>query len=294
MKKCVLAVIVLCLGLLFTACAHLPIPTPGTRQANAPVLRPMGQDAQSEWIDLTGPSAESDIDIHQALHDFAASTLIDYYLLLENEELTALAEQWARLKMFIDTVAIRSIRRGIVMDTVVNMVLPPQIYDIENILLYCDAMLDHGILFNVVFSCQSHMQNERLINALLEFTAICREHIRFEVMEELVLGMMPTREALTPSQQSFLCALEDYMAVVNAPFWEDMYNNDPVITHIGLPSAVGQFGSYPFFTIWLYDPDLLGLGSGELAEYTGDMEADIIGFAGDMYAFEFRVNQYGQ
>ncbi|MCL2528575.1 MAG: hypothetical protein FWE42_09185 [Defluviitaleaceae bacterium] len=286
MKKHILVIIFLVLALFLSACSHLPSPNTDAFQGGATLARPSNAATQPE-----SESPQQGADLQEALRNLADSTFSDYSLMAGNEDLTTLAEQWARLQLFMQESIVRTTRRGIVMDTVVSTVAPP-FSNLDDILLDCGQLLDLGISFNVGFTCQNHLQNEWLIAALLEFTEICRNNIRFEVMGDLAFGMTAARSDLTQSQELFLICLESYMAVKNAPFWADMYNNDPVITHIGLPSATRTADCYQFFTIWLYNPDLLGLSQEELDSYTADMRAEILGFIeADPYYFEFRVTQ---
>jgi len=295
MKKNALALIFIVMAALLSACSQFTSSDTDIHQGGTSFFRPSSHIGRENPgpVSPTGSPSQRGIDLHEALRSFADATLSDYYVLAGNEELTTLAQQWARLQLFMEESAIRTTRRGILMDSVISMIGPP-FHDLSDIIFDCDTLLDLGLSFVVGVTCQNHVHNELLLNTLLEFTEICRDNLRFEVMGEMVFGMMPTRQSLTTSQQYFLNCLESFMAVVNAPFWEDMYSNDPIITHIGLPTTLVGWG-YPFFTVWLYDPDLLGLPVEELEGYTSDMRAQILDFITvDPYHFEFRVNAYGQ
>jgi len=149
------------------------------------------------------------------------------------------------------------------------------------------------ISLDIGFTWHNHSLNERLLEALQEFTEICCNSNRLDVIEALVIGMLPTRQSLGPSQQYFLEQLEAFMAKVNAPFWEDMHNNDPVITHIGIPAAPESVLCYPFFTIWLYDPDLLELNLQEFNQATAELRQQINEFTtAEGHRVEMRVNRY--
>ena len=66
--------------------------------------------------------------------------------------------------------------------------------------------------------------------------------------------------------------LEEYMAIVNAPFWEDRKSNDPVVVRINLPYPPEWEEQHnrvrEYFIIYLYDPYTPGLTE-EIAAFTG-------------------------
>jgi len=231
-----------------------------------------------------------DIDIvYSIIQDLAANSLTPCEEIGKDDVLYDLSVHLDILQQMIDEASVLTYRRGILME---NANLHTPFYQLDRQLWSCSALLAQALLATVGFSCDNHAQNQRVITALMGLSDICSDYTRIEVTIELMLGMLPVRQALTPSQLEFLYALEGFKAMVNAPFWEDMYSNDPVITHIGVP--ISSLLRCPFFTIWLYDPDLKELTNCQLAEYAMDIREEILEFIGlDAYPFEFRVARFG-
>ena len=243
----------------------------------------------SEQASFTYTSPEDADAINLIIQELTANSMTICEEISRNDALCALYRQMELLQQMIDDASVLTHRRGILMEYA-NLADALPLYQLDLQLWSCNVLLAQALLATVGVSCNNHAQNQRVINALLEFSDICSDYTRFDVTLELMLGILPTRQSLTPSQLDFLYALEGFMAVVNEPFWDDMYSNDPVITHIGVPISSSQ--RCPFFTIWLYDPDLKALTNYQLAEQTIGLREEIIEYIGlEAYRFEFRVAQ---
>jgi len=210
-----------------------------------------------------------------AVSGYAGMFAPDY--LLVNAELRELGEQWDRLDVFASYMSpIRSVRRGIVMDIVISGFSPAGRGN--RIFRRSDGTIsERNTPFKVTFTYEHHLDNEALIGAILDFTGIDRDNIRFcggGGQFPFAIGWTPTRWDISPEQLAMLERLEEYMAKVNAPFWEDRHSNDPVIVRIGLPYPPEWAEPYrggrvrEYFTIWLYDEYLDGLTE-EVAAFTG-------------------------
>jgi len=279
-------VIIIFTALFLSSCVNLP----GTSQEGSNHLASFRLPTATEYSGAAISSTHDNNNIANAFQDFSADTIASS----EDSALSAIVRQWELLQQFMDEEStVRTIRRGLFMETIISSITPPSFYELYGQEWDCAALLALDLTFTIGVTCQAHLHNERLLGALMEFTEICSDNIRINVVEEIASGMHPTRHGLRPSQRIFLEALEAYMDMVNAPFWYDMYANDPVITHIGLPNPNSD-GSCDFFTVWLYDPAFLDLCNDELAIYTMDLRQEIIDFIGmDCYRFEFRINRCG-
>ncbi|MCL2361897.1 MAG: hypothetical protein FWC73_08815 [Defluviitaleaceae bacterium] len=270
----------LVVGLAFflASCSHLPSGSgEGPRIA---AFRLPGESVND------GPrlSPQNNINTQDAFQELAVD--------MEDDDILLLIRQWELLLQFMEEESmVRTYRRGLLLDRMEDSITPPSFYDLYGHQWNCIAIMALDLTFTVGRMCQNYRHNERLLTALLEFSELCEDFIRIDVVREMASGMHPTRQSLTPSELIFLEALEAYMDIVNIPFWYDMYTNDPVITHIGLPSPNSP-GGYNFFTIWLYDLSYIPLCNNELAVYTMDLRKEITEFIGmDTYRFEFRVNR---
>ena len=225
-----------------------------------------------------------DLDIHQALVEFAEEMNLSNNLVEDNEILTRLAEQWALIRLFVDNLeSMRTTTRGLVMDPNTFTISSPSM-NAKGLMAVCDSLIT-DIKF-VIGVLPDVLEDEELTSALLTFAGMCANNVRFQVMEELTGTMFTTRCDLTPAQLTQLEALEAYMAKVNAPFWQNPDLYDPVIAYIGLPLI---HESNPIFTVWLYDPTLIGLSDAEFSRRTAPLLADIVEFIGSSEHFVLRV-----
>ena len=288
MDRRVIAVFLLVLLFFVTACAHFDTSDTGERRASVVPFSPSAAIPQPGWVQISGPASYYGLDTRQAMLDFASILNIDYDFLQENDDLTALAYQWARLRDYVyNNAPMRTVRRGFIVDPSVSVIGPP-IPGAELFFIQCESFWN-SLGMETEFPGCRNMEHPWLISALRDFAGLCRSSTRAQVVEELAMGMFPTRNDLPPCQQQFYEALEAFMHTVNAPFWDDMQNNDPVITRIGLPGIVNCW-DVCYFTIWLYDPDLLELSEEELAQHTDDLRAAITEFTGiSNQPFVFRV-----
>jgi len=242
---------------------------------------------QADFTCLVTQNTDS---IYIAIQELAESSLTDCGIFTGNEGLADLTRQIELLNVLIEGTAIETPRRGLLIESPNREATLPS-YLLQQGMWDCDAILTHALASSARMTCENQPHNQRLVNTLLEFSEICNENNQFEMILELFLGMVPTRQSLSQSQLEFLEALEGFMEIANAPFWEDMYNNDPVITHIGLPIATSFIMRNPYFTIWLYDPDLIDLTPRQLATYTADLRREISEqIETETYRFEFKVN----
>ncbi|MCL2572759.1 MAG: hypothetical protein FWE11_10190 [Defluviitaleaceae bacterium] len=270
MKRCILIVFVLSIIVFIVACSYI-------------TYHPI-----EEQVVLAHASAGT--DIHRALEDL--SDIIGHRLPAEDMEVPPNTLCWSRFDDFIYTEEIRSLRRGIVMDAIIHWV-PPSCYSNDRYTFECRECTIWAMSLDLGFTRHDHVLNERLLDALQELMGVCRNNSRFDVAESLAIGMIPTRHSLNSYQLYFLEQLEAFMAKVNTPFWEDMHNNDPVITHIGIPAAPESALCYPLFTIWLYDPDLLELNLHEFNQATAELRQQINEFTNATgHRLEMRVNRY--
>jgi len=213
--------------------------------------------------------------------------------LISNDELYAFATQIELMRRHINESAVITQRRGIAMEPTGPVASLP-LYGPSRQPWSCDTLLAYALTASLELTCDNQVQ--RLVDALIYLGEICADYNRFNLTMELMLGMLPTRQALSCSELYFLYELEAFMAMVNAPFWGNMYAFDPVITHIGVP--VGSPLGCSYFTIWLYNPSLKCLTDDQLADYTTELRNEILkkleNVGANPYRFEFRVNQCGE
>jgi len=286
MKKRTIFIIALVVVLFFAGLVYLSNNEMGENQVGLAGFRPFGSQEQADLICI--PAQESG-NLYSAMQELAENNFTLCGELINNNELPALIRQIELIESMINETAVLTQRRGLLMETEFTATALSR-YNLEPEFWNCSALLTQALLATVGSSCDNHAHNQRVINALLEFNEVCGDYTRFDVAIDLMLGMLPMRQSLTPSQLEFLYALEDFMAMVNEPFWEDKHENDPVITHIGMP--ISSPLRCPFFTIWLYEPDLMELTYSQLAEYTMALREEISRFVGsEAYRFEFRVVQ---
>jgi len=238
-----------------------------------------------ESINFIQFSYHDNINIHDTFQEFD----IDEH---DNSSLTIIARQWELLQQFIEgEPTVLTTRRGLIMHRDITPAALPSFYELYGVDWDCGALMALDLTLAIRPNCQNNLNNERLMNIFHEFHEICGGNIFIHAMGELFSEMLTTRHSLSQSQLKFLEALESYMEFVNIPFWYDMYKNDPVITHIGLPNP-NTAGRCYFFTVWLYDPALIALSDDELAEYTIPLREEMKDFIGlQSYRFEFRVNR---
>jgi len=262
------------------SCSHLPGSSNDGQRRLATFRFPRASN-ESAYI-----SHQDNINIHDAFQE-AVSDFFE----IEDDDLAILARQWELLQQFMEEEsAVRTARRGLVMNRVVTYTAPPSFYELYGLDWDCGAFLALDLTFTVGTGCEGNLRGERLMSILQELAEICGDSMRTDMIGYFASGMSPTRHSLPPSQLVFLEALEAYMNMVNAPFWADNAI-DPIITHIGLPNPRSSGRCY-FFTVWLYDLAFITLCYDELAIYTMPLRQEMIDFIGmDYYRFEFRVNR---
>ena len=188
----------------------------------------------------------------------------------DQDILGPLHEQSKRLDAFMDLVMVRSVRRNIVMDMVTWSLAPPD-------------FRGDGSGF-IVGLAEYNFYNTELRETLLAFTGIAGDNIKFEPPLILSIGWHPTRGCLTPGQQSHFDTLEAFQEKVNAPFWYDRYQHDPVIVRINLTGrwrlrSPGHFILHNYH-IMLYDPDLAGRNNISIAWRTRALRREIVATTG--------------
>ncbi|MCL2386254.1 MAG: hypothetical protein FWC89_01775 [Defluviitaleaceae bacterium] len=208
------------------------------------------------------------------------ATYVTYDFLRVNEELAELYRQRERMMEFIDLIAIRSVRRGIVMDSVIHFAFPPS-RGAEPFMFWHGCVCG-GRHFHVGFTSEEHANNEELLEVILAFTQIPHDEIETQTVALLYTGNQRSASDLTREERLDLRALESYKEEANAPFWYNRYLYDPVILRIRLPHCGhwtrqlgGYYGSSPNFVLYLYDPDLLNLTPEEFAERTATFKEEI-------------------
>jgi len=196
-----------------------------------------------------------------------------------NEGYNRLHQQTEMLQEFRDLIRVRSTRRGIVIDHVLGSWFPA-------------GIMHDGPGINVEFG-QHHINNEDLKELFFTFTGLDREETLITKGEERVIGWtVVSRSRLTPEQSADLLALEEFVLMVNAPFWEDRYQHDPVIIGIHSEGRISRRTNELNFTnhiIWLYDPDLMGLTRREIRQQTIGLRNEIIAATG-VRDIQFRVS----
>ncbi|MCL2415632.1 MAG: hypothetical protein FWD01_02360, partial [Defluviitaleaceae bacterium] len=204
---------------------------------------------------------ESDISFQY--HDISFHIPNDDFL-MANEGLRELVQQREYLNEFINLTFVRSIQQNyIIKSPIISAGLAAEGSD--------------SYRFKVGFSEESFMNNQYLREVLTAFTGINGENIDFELLEPR-RGVGVGNEAfnrLSPEMQADLIALEEYMEIVNAPFWQDRYAHNPVIALITI--------SWDFpdnFVVFLYNPELLDLTEEEIAEHTAEFRNEIIAATG--------------
>ncbi|MCL2362312.1 MAG: hypothetical protein FWC73_10935 [Defluviitaleaceae bacterium] len=234
------------------------------------------REIKSEILTFAGLE-ENDVQFEEVVAD---SLFIDF--LLVNEEWMQLRHEYERLRTFQDMVMVRSARRNIAMDRVLGWAGTSG---------FRHSGPDDPD-FNVGLP-ECTFYNEALRETLLTFTGIAEDNIYFFLYDPDFFGSFhtPTRHWLTPSQQIELETLEAFQEKVNAPFWYDRYLHDPIIVRIDISgrrrSHSGHFVMREYEII-LYDPDLIGLTSIEIAWRTRDLRAEIVAATG-VSNFRFRA-----
>jgi len=190
--------------------------------------------------------------------------------LLANEEWLHLSLQYERLRAFQDLIVVRSARHDTIMERVLERVFAADFHWKES-----------GDPYFSVKMQECMYNNKELREALLAFTGIADDRISFELYEPCVFGQHMSRHSLTPAQLTDLETLEAYMEKVNAPFWYDRYQHDPVIVRIAMTCRSAQHGCVlREYIITLYDPDLIGRSRLGIAWHTRSLRADIIALTG--------------
>ena len=221
------------------------------------------QELISEILEYTGIDSDDIVFTQMAID----SRYIEADFLRVNAELMELYLQWNRLTEFMAMAQIRTVRRNLLMDSVMSSMSPANRGTIP--FPMGDGTMWDGFPFTLSLSHQRHLDNEEFINNLLEFTGIAPEDIEISLGGRFYFGGPPR---LTQSQQKIRESLEAFIDRANAPFWEDRYANDPVIVRMYVPDTWENMSDK--FILWLYDMESLEQGlKEEIAEYTGvDLE----------------------
>lgn len=262
--------------------------------SGVPEFSPLGWDGWTQARFSVGLSTAEHLQNEELINeilDFAGLTRVDVHFevraidsnyvsfefLRVNAELAELYQQWQRLQELMELMRIRTTRRGIVMDTVINGISPANRGTIPFYL--GDGRMWDMFGFNVSLSSQTHVENEQLIQTILTYTGISPDNIDVET-DRFYTGWTRSRHSLNPQELESLEALEAYKEIANAPFWQNRDLHDPVIVSISLPLGAYWDGDRsgihsPYFTLHLYDPDLLDLTRDEFDERTATLKAEI-------------------
>jgi len=197
-----------------------------------------------------------------------------------NAELGELVRQWELLEEFMHTTEIRT-RHGRVMYSAIRTVSPAR-PDTTTVPTEDPGYMRLNPRFEVGFSSQEYLEDEELISDLLKFTGICPENIEFYVFGRNSIGWEPfILEYLSPEQLADLDKIENFMDMVNAPFWEDTYNNDPVIYRISLPLPWAETDVYrEYFIILPYEPALAHLTNREIGTHLAELKTELVDYTG--------------
>jgi hypothetical protein len=209
------------------------------------------------------------------------SSYAEFEFVRVNAELAELYEKWTRLNEFSEILRLTSVRRGIGMGNLAGAMGPPTRGAAP--FRFTDGTYSQRYMFQVGL-CREFYGDEEIIALLLEFTGISPDEIVFwdNTYSERVRGNSIARAELDAEQTAQLLALEAHRDTVNAPFWQDKFQHDPVITGISWWVAFRIDGgeSTLQFTISLYDETFLDLPWEELYEATADIRREITAATG--------------
>jgi len=179
-------------------------------------------------------------------------------------------EQQMRLSAFMDLVGVRSARRNIVMDMVTWGWAPP-------------GFRGDSSSFTVGVA-EYNFNNMELRETLLAFTGIAEDNIEFEPPMIFSVSWHPIRRDLTPRRQVNYDTLRAFQEKVNAPFWYDRYQHDPVIVQVNLVGRWRLRSHSRFilhnYHIMLYDQDLAGRSNISIAWRTRALRREIVAATG--------------
>jgi len=222
----------------------------------------------SELLSFTGVSLD-DIEFQQT---DVGSHYIEFDFLHVNAELGELAQQWERLVQFSNLTTIRTIRRDIPMENLINFIAPASV-GMDTIIGADGRVIWDASRFQVGFADKGYLTEDFLIDLMLEFTGIARDRIYLTSGD--TSGWQISPRDLNAEQRIIFELLDDFMETVNAPFWQDRHAHDPVIVKIDLPTPEMWAWAMPedevsnHFTIWLYDLENLEAVSAEIISFTG-------------------------